>query len=62
MSLLVFSILALAVGLDIRRRGVAAMVTGQGLDGLMADEIIAIGGWTSFLGAISLNISVWRLF
>ena len=62
MSLLVFSILALAVGLDIRRRGVAAMVTAQSLDGLMADEIVAIGGWTSFLGAILLNISVWQLF
>ena len=62
MSLLVFSILALAVGIDLRRRGVAAMVTGPKRDGLMADEIVAIGSWTSFLGAISLNISVWQLF
>lgn len=62
MSLLVFSILALAVGLDIRRRGMSALVMGRSVDGLTADGIVAIGGWMSFLGALWLNISVWQLF
>jgi hypothetical protein len=62
MSLLVFSILTLAVGLDIRRRGAAALAIGRSFDGLRVNETIAIGGWTSFLGAVWLNISVWQLF
>jgi hypothetical protein len=62
MSLLVFSILTLAIGHDIRRRGLAALVIGRAVDGLTANDIVAIGGWTSFLGAIWLNISVWQLF
>jgi hypothetical protein len=59
MSLLMFSILALTIGLDIRRRGMTALITGRSFDGLTA---VAIGGWLSFLGAVWLNISVWHLF
>lgn len=62
MSFLVFSILTLAIGLDIRRRGLAALVIGRGFDSLTANETIAIGGWTSFFGAVWLNVSVWQLF
>lgn len=62
MSLLVFSILVLTIGIDIRRRGMAALVVGRPFDGLTADGFVAIGGWISFLGAIWLNISVWQLF
>jgi hypothetical protein len=62
MSLLVFSILAVIIGIDIRRRGMTALVMGRSLDGLTADEIVAIGGWLSFLGAVCLNFSVWQLF
>jgi hypothetical protein len=62
MSLLVFSILTLAIGLDIRRRGMTALVIGRTVDGLTAHETVAIGGWTSFLGAVWLNISVWQFF
>jgi hypothetical protein len=62
MSLLVFSILAMIIGLDIRRRGMTALVIGRSLDGLTANGIVAIGGWLSFLGAVWLNISVWQLF
>lgn len=64
MWMLVFSILALILGNDIRQRGLeisgvnvdgsAAHVTGQG--------VIAIGAWMSLVGGITLNIAVWRLF
>ena len=64
MWLVIFAILALIIGADLRERGreasyashygSAAYCTGQSAN--------AIGGWISFLGGICLNIAVWNFF
>ena len=64
MWLLVFAILALIIGADLRQRGrdlSYASVRGSGTD-LVGQDAGAIGAWTSFAGAICLNIAVWHLF
>lgn len=64
MWLLAFSVLAMIVGADIRRRGFEtrrAEVCGSTAN-LAAEDAIAIGAWVNFLGSICLNIAVWHVF
>lgn len=64
MALLVFSILALFVGNDIRQHGLAvsrAYVFDGGAH-FTGQDAIAIGAWTSILGGACLNAAVWQLF
>jgi hypothetical protein len=61
MWLLIFSLLALLIGCDIRLRGQGLIRFGsraalRGCDG------IAIGAWISLFGAVCLDVAVWRLF
>jgi hypothetical protein len=64
MWLLVFALLALLIGHDLRQRGSEACLAGP--DGSPTQfnglNVCAVGGWTSVLGGICLNIAVWSLF
>ena len=63
MSLLVFAVIALMIGADLRIRGrELSYVSGDDGTQRIANSATAAGGWISFLGAICLNIAVWQLF
>ena len=63
MSLLIFAIVALMIGADLRLRGRAlSYVTGDESVADAARTAVAAGGWISFAGGICLNIAVWQLF
>ena len=64
MWLLIFAILALMMGADLRQRGRElsyASVDGSETD-LVGQAAGAVGAWTSFTGAICLNVAIWHLF
>lgn len=64
MWLLVFAILALMMGADLYQRGCdLSYASVEGSDtNLAGQDAGAIGAWTSFAGAICLNIAIWHLF
>ena len=63
MWLLAFSILALMIGADMRDGGrdLSYASRGDGAADHMGQNVSAIGAWTSFAGAVCLNIAVWHL-
>lgn len=64
MWLLAFSVLALIVGNDLRRRGFSTRLGREyaARASQTAEDAIAVGAWINLLGAICLNIAVWNLF
>ena len=63
MWLLAFAILALMIGADLRQRGrdLSYASAGGSAADLMSQHASVIGAWTSFVGAICLNIAAWHL-
>ena len=66
MSLLVFAILAIVLGSDLRRRSlsIAEASNRQGALHLCVRQASTnvIGAWMSLAGGICLNLAVWSLF
>ena len=61
MWLLVFAIIALVAGSDLRVRGTELCHAQMYVNGA-GQQAIVVGAWTSLVGGVCLDIAVWQLF